>query len=147
MDDVGHFVVAKIATDGAFGGGFGVGGAEEIAHVGDDVFTAEGDGDDGGTLHESGDVWEEGFVGDVGVVLFEQFVGELHHFAAAHAEAFGFEALEDFAIEAFGDAIGLEQDEGGFLGHGFWVKGVLTMRSEAVESRDSPQGLSAVAQG
>jgi hypothetical protein len=33
------------------------------------------------------------------------------------------------------------------LGHGFWVKGVVTMRSEAVESRDSPQGLSAVAQG
>ena len=138
VDNVGHFVVAEITTDGAFGGGLGIGGAKEVADMGDDVFTAEGDGDDGGTLHESGDVWEEGFVGDVGVVLFEELVGELHHFAAADAEAFGFKAFEDFAVEAFGDAIGLEEDEGGFLSHGFLGKGVRTMRAEPVESRDSP---------
>jgi len=138
VDDVGHFVVAEVTTDGAFGGGFGVGGAEEVADMGDDVFSAEGDGDDGCALHEVGDVWEERFVGDVGVVLFEQLVGELHHFAAADAEAFGFKAFEDFAIEAFGDAIGLEEDEGGFLSHGFLGKGVRTMRAEPVESRDSP---------
>ena len=138
VDDVGHFVVAEISADGAFGGGFGIGRAEQVAHVGDDVFSAEGDGDDGCALHEVGDVREEGFVGDVGVVLFEQLVGELHHFAAADAEAFGFKAFEDFAIEAFGDAIGLEEDEGGFLSHGFLGKGVRTMRAEPVESRDSP---------
>ena len=33
VDDVGHFVVAEVATDGAFGGGFGVGGAEEVAYM------------------------------------------------------------------------------------------------------------------
>jgi hypothetical protein len=41
VDDVGHFVVAEVTADGAFGGGFGVGGAEEVADMGDDVFSAE----------------------------------------------------------------------------------------------------------
>jgi hypothetical protein len=41
VDNVGHFVVAEVTADGAFGGGFGVGGAEEVADMGDDVFSAE----------------------------------------------------------------------------------------------------------
>ena len=41
VDYIGHFVVAEVSTDGAFGGGFGVGGAEEVADMGDDVFSVE----------------------------------------------------------------------------------------------------------
>jgi len=41
VDDVGHFVVGEVTADGAFGGGFGVGGAEEVADMGDDVFSVE----------------------------------------------------------------------------------------------------------
>ena len=116
--DVGHVVDAEVAADGAGGGFAGVGGAEHVADGGDDVVSAEGEGDDGGLLHEACDFWVEGFVGDVGVVLGEDGVGELHHFEAADFEACGFEALEDEAGVAFGDGVWLEEDEGGFLGHG-----------------------------
>lgn len=116
--DVGHVVDAEVSADGAGGGFAGVGGAEHVADGGDDVVSAEGEGDDGGLLHEAGDFWVEGFVGDVGVVLGEDGVGELHHFEAADFEASGFEALEDEAGVAFGDGVWLEEDEGGFLGHG-----------------------------
>ena len=34
VDDVGHFVVAEVTAYGSFGGGFGVGGAEEVADMG-----------------------------------------------------------------------------------------------------------------
>ena len=68
-------------------------------------------------MHEFRNFWVEGFVGDVGVVGGEDFVGELHHFEAADFEACGFEALEDEAGVAFGDGVGLEEDEGGFWGH------------------------------
>ena len=86
--------------------------------MGDDIVTAEGDGDDGLALHEIRDGGEERTIGDVGVVLLEQLIGEFDHLAAANAEAFVLEALDDGTVDAFFDAIGLEQDESGFLGHG-----------------------------
>ena len=118
MDDVGHLVAAEIAANGAFGSHFGVGRAEQVADVGNDVFTSDGDGDHRLALHETGHVREERFVGDVGIVLFEQRISELNHLAATDAEAFVFETFENFAIDTACDAVGFEQDEGGFLSHG-----------------------------
>lgn len=119
--DVAHFgvarFVAEVATDGAGGGFLGVGGSEEVAHFGDDVIASESEGDDGGFLHEFDDFWEEGFVGDVGVVFGEECVGEFHHFEAFDLEACAFVAVEDGADEALGYGVGLEENEGRFLCH------------------------------
>ena len=116
VGDVDHDVEAEVAADGAGGGFAGIGGAEEFADLFDGVFGFEGDGDDGALLHEGLDFGVEGFLDDVGVVFGEDGIAEAHHFAAANAEAGFLETLEDFAGEGFGDAIGLEEDEGGFHG-------------------------------
>ena len=109
----------------------------------DHVFAGEGDGDDRLALHEISHGGEERAVGDVRVVLLEQLVCEADHLAAADAEAFVFEALDDGAVDAFGDAIGLEQDEGGFLGHVQRVGGKgahSAVRAPCRQERVSPRG-------
>ena len=85
--------------------------------MGDYVFASEGNGDDRLTLHEISHSGKEGSVSDVRVVLLEQFVSKTNHLAAPDAEAFVFKTFDDSTVDAFGNTVGLEQDEGGFLGH------------------------------
>ena len=121
VTDVAHLgvagLVAEVATDGSGGSCGGVGGSDEVADLVDDVFASEGEGDDGGLLHEAAHFGEEGHVRDVGVVLGEDFVGKGHHFDAFDLEAGGFVAGEDGSDIAFRDGVGLEEDECGFLCH------------------------------
>lgn len=113
--DVDHHIDAEIAADGALGGLGGVGGAEEVADAVDGVVAGQGEGDDGGLLHEGLDLGEEGLGGDVGVVFAQEGVVEAEHPDAPDPEIRGFEAGEDLSDEGLGDGVGFEQYESGFL--------------------------------
>jgi len=112
--DVDHHVLAEVAADGSSGSFFGVCWSEEVADFSDGSVTFKGEGDDGGATHEGGDVREEGLVGDVGVVLGEDLLVELHHFDSDDFEACVLEASEDVTREIFLDSIGFKENKRGF---------------------------------
>ena len=65
-------------------------------------------------LHEFLNLGKERLARDVRIMLAQDFVAQLHHLAAADAESGFFKALQDIAAMAFGDAIGLQKNEGRF---------------------------------
>lgn len=118
MADIDHHVDAEIAADGALVGLARIGGAEEGAHAGDGVIARQGEGDDGGLLHEFANVGEERFGRDVSVMFLEQGIGELEHLDASNFQAGGFEPGESLTDESFADGVGFEENERGFVWHG-----------------------------
>ena len=114
--DVEHAVGAEIAADGAFVSLHGVGGPQDGAHSGDDAGAGKHQGHHGAGLHERGEGGEEGLVinhqvDDVGVVLTQDGVVQLHHLHAAQAETFAQQALQDDTGKILADAVRLEQNE------------------------------------
>ena len=114
MNHIGHFIAAKITANGAFGCSFGVGGAEEVTNVGNDIFSAQSHCYDRLTLHETGNVREEWLIRDVRIVILQQFIGKLDHFDTADAETLCFQTAQNLAIETLGHAIGFEKEKGCF---------------------------------
>ncbi len=120
VTDVDHFIDTEVATDRAFWRSLRVGGAEQVAHLSDDIFAFQGESNDGSFAHELDDFREKGLIGDVRVVIGENRVIELHHFNATNPEAGGLEAREDGASKVFFDGIWLEQNEGCLCVHRHW---------------------------
>lgn len=118
MTDIPHFRVAvlgaEVATDGACCRLERIRRSEQVADAGDDAVTFEGEGDDGRLLHEASHLWEEGLVGDVGVVLSEDLVAECHHFDTADDESLILKTSEHLADDVFLNRVGLEKDKSGF---------------------------------
>ena len=111
MADVFHAGGAHVAADGSGGGFCRIGGAEEIADGGDGVFAFENEGEHGAGAHKFYDLGEERAVGDVGVVFFEEIVGEGDKLCGADFEAGFFKASDDFAGVMAVEAVGFEQYE------------------------------------
>ncbi|MEN9975560.1 MAG: hypothetical protein RLZZ282_1566 [Verrucomicrobiota bacterium] len=107
MADVDHHVFAEIAADSAGSGGLGIGWADEIADLGDDVVAFEHQGDDRGALHEGEELREDRDVGDVGVVIAQDRLVELHHFDGADDKSRSLEAGQDGAGQVFFNRVGL----------------------------------------
>ena len=118
MADIDHFVLAEIPADRSRGRCFGVGGAEQVADAGDYIIAFEGERDHGRFLHEAADGGEERLVGDVRVMLGEDFVTEGHHLDATHEEAFLLETGKHLAGEVFRDSVGFEENQCSFKSHG-----------------------------
>jgi len=117
VGDVDHHIHAEVTTDGAFFSFRGVRRAEKGTDLINDVLTAERESHDRRALHEGSYIWEERLASDVGIMVSENGVIKLDHFEAANLEAFGFKALENFAAKLLGNSVGLEENEGGLLGH------------------------------
>lgn len=90
VDDVAANVNAVHATDGAWVGGQGVGGADDLAGLLHHSLALQGDGDDrarGDVLDQGG---EEGLGGEVSVVTLSQVLGNVQEL----------EATQDVALES-----------------------------------------------
>ena len=116
MADVEHAVGAEVPADGPLVRLEGIGGPEDGTDALDDAGAGEAERDDGGGLHEGRELGEEGLavddeVDDVGVVLAEEGIIELHQLEAAQAETLGEEALQDDTGEVLADAVRLEENE------------------------------------
>ena len=57
--------------------------------------------------------WKKGFA-QVGIVLAENLIGQLHHLHAANAEALALEDVGDFSYEGALQGAGLQENEGFF---------------------------------
>jgi hypothetical protein len=115
--DVAADVEGEVTTDGAGGGGSGVGFTEEGAALLDDVDAFPDHTDDGAGGEEFAESGEEGLGGEVTVVLLGLFGGGLEHLEGDELETLLFEALDDFTNETTLDTIGLNSDEGTLSGH------------------------------
>jgi len=109
--DIFHASGPHVAADGAGGGFGGIGGAEEITNGGHSIFAFKHEGKHGAGAHKFNDLGEERAVGDVGVVFFEEIVGEGDELGGADFEAGFFKASDDFASVVAVEAVGFEQYE------------------------------------
>ena len=118
--DVEHAVGAVVTADGAFVCLHGVGGPQDGAHAGDNTGTGKHQCHYRAGLHEVRQGREQGLVinhevDDVGVVLTQNGIVQLHHLHAAQAEAFAQKTLQDDAGEILADAVRLEKNKGFFV--------------------------------
>ena len=118
VDDVATDIDAEVTADGAGLGVEGLGGTEHLA-AGDDGVVAlpdhSADGAGGGVVDETA---EEALGGQIGVVLLEVGTSWGAHLHGDELEAFSLEAGDDRSNESSLDTIGLDHDEGSFLGGG-----------------------------
>lgn len=109
--DVHHLAVlrlrAEFGADGARGGELAIGHAEHIADFCHNVVAFEDDGDHRSGTHEVFYFRVEGLLGDVRVVLAEDFWREVHHFARADREACCFKTVDDLATKLTADGVWL----------------------------------------
>ena len=116
VDDVATDVDAEVAADGARLRVEGLGGAEHLAAGGDSLVTLPDHGADGAGGGVVAQATEEGPRGEVGVVLLEVSAAWGAQLHGNELEALGLEAGDDLANESSLDTIGLDHDEGSFLG-------------------------------
>ena len=116
VDDVSADIDAEVTADGAGGGVEGLGGTEHLA-AGDDGVVAlpdhGADGAGGGVVDET---LEEVLGGQISVVLLEVFTAWSAQLHGDELEALSLEAGKDLTNESSLDTIGLDHDEGSFLG-------------------------------
>lgn len=111
MHHIHHDVYAEVAANRSWCCFLGIGRSKQIAHALNGVFARKGKGDKWGGLHERLHLGKEGLVGNVRVMLAQESFAGAKHFAAANLKASAFEALNDFADFAAGNAVGLEESE------------------------------------
>ena len=117
MDDVFLETHAIVAADGARSGQSSVGGAGQRAHGRHGVHAGQAERHDGGRHHRVLHALEKGLRAQVGIVLTEDGVVELHHFHAADLQAFLLKDADDFAGQRALQRAGLQQYECFFDGH------------------------------
>ena len=114
--DIKHAVGAEITADGTLVGLHGVGRAKNGAHAGDNAGAAENKSNNGAGLHESRERGEEGLVvndevDDVGVMLTQNGIIELHHLQTTQAETLAQKALQDDTGEVLTYAVRLKENK------------------------------------
>merc|ERR1712050_83133 len=118
VTDVSADIDTEIASDGAWGRGQWVGGAEHSSSLLDGVLALPDHSADWSTVHVLNQASEETFAAEVGVVSLE--VGLAWH-AELHGDQFVaslLESAENFADESSLDAVWLDSNEGSLgLGH------------------------------
>ena len=110
--DVAADVDGEVATDGARGGGKGVGGTEDGAASLDGVTTLPDHGADGARQHVLDQTGEEGLALEVGIVVLEVLLAGSDELDGNELEATVLEARNDGANQATLDAIRLDSNEG-----------------------------------
>jgi hypothetical protein len=90
----------EVTTDGARGGGKGVGGTEKDTAGLDGVTALPDHGADGAGGHVGNETGEEGLAGEVGVVGLEVLLGGGDELDGGKLEAALLEALDDGADQA-----------------------------------------------
>lgn len=116
--DVAADVDGVVATDGAGGGGKGVGGTEKDTTGLNGITALPNHGADGARVHVLNETSEEGLVLEVGVVGLEVLLAGGHELDGDELEATGLEARDDRADQAALNAIRLDGNEG-LLGRHF----------------------------
>ena len=94
---------AEIAADGAGSGVAGVGGARHGPHHGNGVLALEAHHDDRRGRHGLDKRGEERTVNQMGVVLAQYLLAELHHLDAAYDKTFTLESGENVADKETAD--------------------------------------------
>ena len=97
VDDVLLVAHGVVAADGARGSLTAVGDTCHRAHHLDSLNARDSHCHDGRGLHGGTEAGEEGLVDEVGVVLTENLVAQLHHLHAGDAETTTLKTVNDFA--------------------------------------------------
>jgi hypothetical protein len=71
---------AEISSDGSGGGSKRVGLSQHGSALFDGIFSFPDHGNNGSASHILDQTWEKGFFAEIGVVLFEVFLGGLNEF-------------------------------------------------------------------
>lgn len=104
-------------ADSARSGVAPVGRAGQRAHGGNGIDTLQTERNDGSRHHGVLYALKERLRAEVCIMFAQQFVGELHHLAAADVEAFPFKDIDDFAHEGTLQCARFEQHECFFQSH------------------------------
>ena len=88
-----------------------VGGAHQLAQIGDGIFFFERQDDDRAARHEVGQRAEERAAGMHGVELLGLMLGDFQHLHGEDAEAVFLELLDDVADGVFADGVGFDDGE------------------------------------
>jgi len=109
--DVAADVNGEVATDGARGGGSGVGGTEKGTAGLDGITTLPDHGADGARVHVRDQTSEERLVAEVSVVLLEVLLAGGGELNGSHLEALRLEARDDGANQTPLHTVRLDSDE------------------------------------
>lgn len=121
--DVAADIDGVVTTDGARGGGKGVGGTEDGAASLDGITALPDHGADGARVHVLNQTLEERLLGEVRVVVLEVLLAGSDELDGSKLEAAALEARDDGSNEATLDTIGLDGNEGLLVGrHGEGVR-------------------------
>ena len=108
MNDVLLIAHRVIATNGAWSCFAAVGGTGHGANYLHGITSFEGEGNDGRCLHRGSKGREEWTINEVGIVLAQNLVGELHHLHTCNAESAALKTVHDLANQLTLYAAGLE---------------------------------------
>lgn len=117
MADVATNIDGKVTTDGARSRGQGVGSSKDGATSLDDILTLPNGSNDrtrGHVLHEAR---EERLGLEVSVVLGQKLLTRLNHLKGNQSVATVLKTAQNVGNKATLDAVGLDHNEGLFVGH------------------------------
>merc|ERR1719336_3244683 len=121
----------EITSDGARGGVSGVGGSQHDTTSLDSVETLPYHRQHGATSHVLDQTSKEGFGGQIGVVVLQEFLRSLHELHGHELEALVLKPLDDLAADAAMDGVRLDHDEGSLIVAGHFVRYKVSCRSES----------------
>ena len=110
--------VAKSPADRPGGASTGFGRPHQRAPAGDRVLARDRRDHDGARGDEVDELAEERLVAVFAVVLLGGLARDREQLHLLDREALGLDAAKDLADEPAGDAVGFDDEQGGFDGHG-----------------------------
>lgn len=113
MDDVASHFDAVCATNASRVSSQGVGGADNLAALLDNVLTFKSNGNNGAAQDVLDESRKEGLRGEISIVLFSKLLADVHKLETAENVALADESVENGGDQIALDAIRLDHDVSG----------------------------------